>query len=139
MRALVITGPHQAEIRDVAPPVPAPGDVVVDVQRAGICGTDIELFTGEMQYLHEGVTTFPIRIGHEWMGTVSAVGEGVDPFWVGRRVTGDTMQGCGRCRRCLNGYQHVCEFRGELGIRDGRPGALAEQVAVLATARPPST
>ncbi|GAA1918396.1 alcohol dehydrogenase catalytic domain-containing protein [Microbacterium aoyamense] len=130
MRALVITAPHRAEVQDVDPPIAAPGDVVVDVQRAGICGTDIELFTGEMQYLHDGVTTFPVRIGHEWMGTVSAVGEGVDASWVGRRVTGDTMQGCGVCRRCLTGRQHVCAFRGELGIRDGRPGALAEQVAV---------
>lgn len=133
MRALVITGPHHAEIQDVAAPVAAPGDVVVDVQRAGICGTDIELFTGEMQYLHDGATTYPVRIGHEWMGTVSAVGSGVDPSWLGRRVTGDTMQGCGTCRRCLTGYQHVCDHRDELGIRDGRAGALAEQMAVPVT------
>ncbi|MET0812824.1 MAG: alcohol dehydrogenase catalytic domain-containing protein [Microbacterium sp.] len=133
MRALVITGPHRAEVQDVEAPTAEPGDVVVDVHRAGICGTDVELFTGEMQYLHDGVTTFPVRIGHEWMGTVSAVGEGVDASWLGRRVTGDTMQGCGVCRRCRSGRQHVCAFRGELGIRDGRPGALAEQVAVPAS------
>ncbi|WP_439592859.1 zinc-dependent alcohol dehydrogenase [Microbacterium sp.] len=133
MRALVITGPNRAEVQDVESPVVAPGDVVVDVQRAGICGTDVELFTGEMQYLHDGVTTFPVRIGHEWMGTVSAVGEGVDASWLGRRVTGDTMQGCGVCRRCRSGRQHVCALRDELGIRDGRPGALAEQVAVPAS------
>ena len=133
MKAFVITGPSEASVQDVAPPHAAPGDVVVDVQRAGVCGTDIELYTGEMQYLAEGHTTYPILIGHEWMGTVAAVGESVDRRWLGRRVTGDTMLGCGVCRRCRNGYQHVCEFRGELGIRDGRPGALAEQVAVPAT------
>jgi len=133
MRALVVTGPGEASVQDVPAPVAAPGDVVVDVKRAGICGTDVELFTGEMAYFDSGFTTYPVRIGHEWMGVVSAVGEGVDPAWLGARVTGDTMLGCGHCRRCRAGLQHVCEARHELGIRDGRPGALAEQVAVPAT------
>lgn len=132
MKALVITSPRHAEVQDVDVPEAVPGEVVVDVQRAGICGTDMEFFTGDMQYLHEGHAHFPMRIGHEWMGTVSAIGEGVDPSWLGRRVTGDTMLGCGVCRRCTTGYQHVCEFRYELGIRGGKPGALAEQVAVPA-------
>ncbi|QKJ18906.1 zinc-dependent alcohol dehydrogenase [Microbacterium hominis] len=133
MKALVITGPGHAEVQDVEPPVAAPGDVVVDVKRAGICGTDMELFTGDMAYYETRHTTFPVRIGHEWMGVVSAVGDGMDASWLGTRVTGDTMLGCGRCRRCAQGLQHVCELRDELGIRDGRPGALAEQVAVPVT------
>ncbi len=132
MRAFVITGPRQAGVQVVPAPIATPGEVVVDVLRAGVCGTDVEFFTGEMQYLHDGHASFPIRIGHEWMGTVSAVGDGVDQVWLGRRVTADTMLGCGVCRRCLDGRQHVCEFRTELGIRGGRPGALAEQVAVPA-------
>jgi 2-desacetyl-2-hydroxyethyl bacteriochlorophyllide A dehydrogenase len=134
MRALVITGPGSAEVQDVAPPEAVPGEVVVDVSRAGICGTDVEFFTGTMQYLHDGNASYPIRIGHEWMGTVSAIGEGVDPAWLGARVTGDTMLGCGTCRRCRSGYQRVCAFRTELGVRGGRPGALADQVAVPANA-----
>ena len=129
MKAFVISGPRQAGVEDVDPPTAAPGEVVIDVERAGICGTDVEFYTGEMQYLHDGNASYPIRIGHEWMGTVSAVGEGVDATWLGRRVTGDTMLGCGECRRCRAGYHHVCEFRTELGIRGGRPGALAEQLA----------
>jgi threonine dehydrogenase-like Zn-dependent dehydrogenase len=134
MRAFVITGPRQAEVREVERPLAAPGEVVVDVGRAGVCGTDVEFFTGEMQYLHEGFAEYPMRIGHEWMGTVSAVGTGVESRWLGLRVTGDTMLGCGVCERCQSGRQHVCEFRTELGIRGGRPGALAEQVAVPASA-----
>jgi threonine dehydrogenase-like Zn-dependent dehydrogenase len=130
MRAFVITSPGQACVQEADPPIAAPGEVIVDVGRAGICGTDAELFRGHMEYLRDGLTSYPVRIGHEWMGTVSAVGEGVDRRWVGRRVTGDTMLGCGRCRRCQDGYHHVCEFRTELGIRGGRPGALADQVAV---------
>jgi threonine dehydrogenase-like Zn-dependent dehydrogenase len=133
VRAFVITAPGTAGVQEVDQPAAMPGEVVVDVARAGVCGTDAELFDGGMQYLRDGLTTYPVRIGHEWMGTVSAVGEGVDRRWVGRRVTGDTMLGCGRCLRCREGYQHVCEFRAELGIL-GRPGALAEQVAVPATA-----
>ncbi|GAA5088135.1 alcohol dehydrogenase catalytic domain-containing protein [Microbacterium yannicii] len=134
MKAFVITAPGEAGVQDVEPPTAAAGEVVVDVARAGICGTDIEFYTGEMQYLHEGHAQYPMRIGHEWMGTVSAVGEGVDAAWIGRRVTGDTMLGCQRCERCRAGLHHVCAFRDEIGVRNGRPGALAEQVAVPAWA-----
>jgi threonine dehydrogenase-like Zn-dependent dehydrogenase len=130
VKAFVITGPGEAGVQDVSPPVAAPGEVVVNVARAGVCGTDIEFFTGGMQYLRDGFAEYPMRIGHEWAGSVSAVGDGVDRRWIGRRVTGDTMLGCGVCRRCRAGNQHVCEFRTELGIRGGRPGALAEQVAI---------
>ncbi|MFF2347658.1 zinc-binding dehydrogenase [Pseudarthrobacter sp. NPDC058119] len=134
MRAFVIRGPGDAGVEHVAPPVAGPGEVVVDVARAGVCGTDIEFFTGEMQYLHEGHAAFPMRIGHEWAGIVTAAGEGVDRSWIGRRVTGDTMLGCGVCGRCRDGRQHVCEFRTELGIRGGRHGALAENVSIPARA-----
>jgi 2-desacetyl-2-hydroxyethyl bacteriochlorophyllide A dehydrogenase len=130
MRALVITGPREADIREVAPPEPRAGEVVVDVERAGVCGTDMEFFTGEMNYLHTGQAQYPMRIGHEWTGTVAVIGAGVDPGWLGRRVTGDTMIGCGRCARCLTGRHHVCADRYEIGVRNGWPGALAEQLAV---------
>jgi 2-desacetyl-2-hydroxyethyl bacteriochlorophyllide A dehydrogenase len=134
VKAFVLTGPREFEVRDVAAPVATPGTVVIDVQRAGVCGTDVEFYAGEMQYLHEGFAEFPMRLGHEWMGTVSAIGDGVDDLWLGRRVTGDTMLGCGVCRRCRQGNQHVCEFRFEVGIRAGFPGALAEQLAMPASA-----
>ena len=137
MRAFVITGPRDCGVQDVAPPVARPGQVVVDVERAGLCGTDVEFFTGEMAYLHQGHARYPVRIGHEWCGTVAAVGDGVDPAWLGRRTTGDTMLGCGRCHRCLTGRQHVCRDRFEIGVRGGWPGALAEQVAVPVTALHP--
>ncbi|WP_233492373.1 zinc-binding dehydrogenase [Blastococcus sp. TF02A-30] len=114
-------------------PEPGAGEVVVDVERAGVCGTDVEFFTGEMAYLADGHARFPLRLGHEWAGTVSAVGSGVDRAWLGRRVTGDTMLGCGRCRRCRRGGQHVCASRQEVGIRGGRAGALAERLAVPAS------
>jgi threonine dehydrogenase-like Zn-dependent dehydrogenase len=132
MRALVLTGPGECEVRDVPAPEATASEVVVDVERVGVCGTDVELFTGEMAYLHQGHTSYPVRPGHEWVGTVAAVGEGADPAWLGRRVTGDTMIGDGTCRRCRRGHHHLCENQQEVGIRDGRPGALAEQLAVPA-------
>ncbi|HBX79617.1 MAG TPA: alcohol dehydrogenase [Propionibacteriaceae bacterium] len=127
MKAFVLTGPGRSEVQDLAPPVPMPGEAVIDVARVGVCGTDVEFFTGEMQYLHDGHSKFPLYLGHEWCGTVSAVGADQDDRWVGRRVTGDTMLGCGHCRRCQSGRHHVCENRSELGIRGAYRGALAEQ------------
>ena len=130
IRAFVLTAPQQACVQEVPAPVAAPGEAVVDVERAGVCGTDVEFFTGQMAYLHQGHSSYPLRLGHEWCGTVTAVGDGVDRAWAGRRVMGDTMLGDGTCRRCRRGHQHVCQDRQEVGIRDGRPGALAEQIAV---------
>jgi threonine dehydrogenase-like Zn-dependent dehydrogenase len=130
MLAAVLTAPGECSVQEVPRPVPAAGEAVVDVERVGVCGTDVEFFTGEMAYLHDGHARFPMRLGHEWAGTVAAVGPGVDPGWVGHRVMGDTMLGDGTCRRCRRGHQHVCARRQEVGIRGGRDGALAEQVAV---------
>ena len=134
MRAFVITGPGRAHVEDVDAPVAEPGEAVVAVSRAGVCGTDVEFFTGEMAYLHSGEAAYPLRIGHEWCGTVAAVGEGVDPAWLGRRVTGDTMLGCRACDRCRSGRQHLCSDRSEIGIRNGRPGALAALLPVPVSA-----
>jgi 2-desacetyl-2-hydroxyethyl bacteriochlorophyllide A dehydrogenase len=134
VRAFVISGPKQASVIDVEPPTPDRGHVVVDVERVGVCGTDMELFAGTMPYLLEGHERYPLRPGHEWVGTVGAIGADVDEAWLGARVTGDTMLGCGKCARCLRGRHHVCENRHEIGIRGGWPGALAEQLLAPATA-----
>jgi 2-desacetyl-2-hydroxyethyl bacteriochlorophyllide A dehydrogenase len=132
MRALVITGRESARVEEVEAPLAGPEQVVVDVRRAGICGTDVELFTGQLAYFAQGKTGFPLRPGHEWCGVVSTLGTGVDPDWLGVRVTGDTMLGCGHCARCRGGHGHVCAERHEVGIM-GWAGALAEQVVVPAS------
>ena len=133
----MVTGPRRCEVAEAEDPRPAPGRVVVDIERVGVCGTDVEFFTGEMAYLQQGHAAYPMRLGHEWCGTVRAVGDDVDPGWLGRRATGDTMLGCGTCHRCRAGRHHVCEDRCEVGIRGGFPGALAEQMAVPVTALHP--
>ncbi len=130
MRALVVTGPREASVQEVPEPVAAAGELLVEVERVGICGTDVELYTGEMAYFAQGATHVPLRLGHEWTGRVVAAGSPDDAEWIGRRVTGDTMLGCGTCDYCRRGVQHVCPTRFEAGIRDGWPGALAELTVV---------
>jgi threonine dehydrogenase-like Zn-dependent dehydrogenase len=132
MRAFVIDGPGSGAVQEVETPVAARGEVVVDVGRVGLCGTDLEFFAGTMPYLRTGEARYPMRIGHEWCGLVTAVGAGVDPAWIGRVVTGDTMLGCGSCERCTDGRQHLCADRVEVGVKGGWPGALAEQVKTRA-------
>ena len=134
MRAFVLLGPREARVLDVEAPIAGPGQVVVDVHRVGVCGTDVEFFTGQMPYLHEGHAAYPLRLGHEWCGVVTTIGEDVGSDWIDRRVTGDTMLGCQSCERCRSGRQHVCATRYEIGVRGGWPGALAEQLLVPVTA-----
>lgn len=130
MRAFVIEAPGAAGVRIVDAPVAAAGQVVVRVERAGICGTDMELLSGSMPYLLDGSARYPLRPGHEWSGRVLEVGDGVGEGWLGAHVTGDTMIGCGRCDRCRAGHHHVCADRYEIGIRGGWHGALAERLLV---------
>ena len=134
MRAFVIDGPDKGTVRDVEPPRAEPGIAIVEVERVGLCGTDEELFSGEMSYFDTGDASYPLRPGHEWCGRVVEIGDEVDPAWVGRRVTGDTMLGDGTCERCRSGRQHLCANRYEIGIRHGWPGALAERLPVPASA-----
>ncbi|MFI2478392.1 zinc-binding dehydrogenase [Nocardia xishanensis] len=130
----MITGPGVGGVADIAPPRPASDGVVIEISKVGICGTDKELFDGSMAYLHDGNARYPLRIGHEWVGRVLEVGVDVDPSFVHRRVTGDTMLGCGQCERCTAGRAHVCAARYEIGVRGGWPGALAERLAVPVSA-----
>jgi 2-desacetyl-2-hydroxyethyl bacteriochlorophyllide A dehydrogenase len=132
MKAFVVTAPKTFEILEVVEPKAGAGEIVAQVERVGVCGTDIEFFSGAMPYLHDGQAKFPIRIGHEWSGTVIEVGVGVDQSLLGKKVTSDVMMGCGKCKRCQDGRQHTCADRYELGIRNGFAGALAEKLLIPA-------
>lgn len=137
MKALLITGQNEAHLEEVAPPEAAPGLVVIDIQRVGICGTDLGLFEGAPERLQRLNATYPLRIGHEWSGVISELGEGVNASWLGRRVTGDTMLGCGTCARCLDGRHFLCATRYEVGVRGGWPGAIAQRMPLPASALHP--
>src|SRR5271167_3591757 len=113
MRALVFD--RKLEFRhDYPDPVAASGESVVRVSFAGICGTDLEIARGYMQY--RGVP------GHEFAGRVV---ESQNPPMRGKRVVGEINAGCGRCATCSGGLARHCPNRTVLGIL-GRDGAFAE-------------
>src|ERR1035437_2740478 len=130
MRAFLVTERGKGSVYDVEPPTAGPDQVVVDVARVGVCGTDVSLYFGDEARVGRNRLTYPIRLGHEWSGTVSEIGAGVDPSWLGRRVTGDTLLGCGTCARCLDGRHYLCDDRFGIGVRRNSRGALAEKVLV---------
>ena len=89
---------------------PGPGEVVLDVAAAGVCGTDLHIWLGE----YDSVP--PVTMGHEVCGTVAEVGEGVDASWRGARVAVETFfSTCGECVYCRAGKLSVCERRRSIG------------------------
>lgn len=130
MKAFVITSPQVGSVIDVPEPVVGDHDLLVEIERVGICGTDVEFFNGDMAYLASGHAAYPLQLGHEWCGRVIDIGSKVAPHWRGKFVTGDTMLGCQKCARCVGGFQYLCHDRDEVGIRNGYPGALAERLVI---------
>ena len=105
----------------------------MDVARVGVCGTDVEFFTGEMSYLHDGNAAYPMRLGHEWCGVVSAVGSGVARGVARSPRRGGHDVGLRPLWPLPLGTPAPVPDRFEVGIRGGKPGALAEQLAVPAS------
>jgi len=130
MRAFIITEPRIGSVIEVHEPAVGEHDLLVEIERVGICGTDVEFFNGDMAYLHSGHAKYPLQLGHEWCGRVIGIGSQVNAKWRGKFITGDTMLGCQRCDRCTSGYQYLCHDRDEVGIRNGYPGALAERLVI---------
>jgi threonine dehydrogenase-like Zn-dependent dehydrogenase len=121
MNALVLTGPGRIELQDV--PLPGrPGECLVRVSMAGICGTDLQMLDGYADFL--GVP------GHEFVGVVEDA-SGADAHWIGRRVVGEINIGCGRCEWCDAGVKEHCVDRAVVGIRR-RDGAFAEFISLPA-------
>lgn len=130
MRAVRITAPDEATVLERPDPQAGPGEVLVRIERAGLCGTDVALFRGTMPYLADGRTTLPLQPGHEWAGRVVSVGVDVMGAAPGDLVTGDTFIGCGVCTLCTTGRHHLCPDHLELGVLGQRDGALAELLVV---------
>jgi len=105
MRAAVLFGPR--DIRVVEQPVERPGygEVLVKVAMCGTCGTDLKIFDGQFPQTPPFGKFIP---GHEWTGTVVALGDGVDELAPGDRVCIEAHHGCGRCHNCLTGKYTAC-------------------------------
>ncbi len=110
--------------------VPVPGyginDVLIRVDRASICGTDLHI----QKWDAWAAKTIPVPmvIGHEFVGEIAAVGSNVSGFHPGQLVSGEGHVVCGRCRNCLAGRRHLCAHTSGVGVN--RPGAFAEYIAV---------
>jgi len=131
MRAVVYRGPRDLVVADVGPRPLGAGDVRVAVDSAGVCGTDVRIFKGEHSGFANGTGRVP---GHEVVGRVSEVGQGVSPPGV---AVGDVVFvapniGCGVCAQCRRGNENLCPATEAIGI--SLDGGFAESVLVPARA-----
>jgi 2-desacetyl-2-hydroxyethyl bacteriochlorophyllide A dehydrogenase len=105
MRAVVVERPGAAGLRRVPRPEPGPGEVLVRVGAAGICGSDLEVLEGRRPARY---VRYPIIPGHEWAGTVEALGPGVESIREGAAVVAEGFRACGDCARCREGRTNLC-------------------------------
>jgi threonine dehydrogenase-like Zn-dependent dehydrogenase len=124
MKAAHYYGPRKVKLIDIPKPLPGPGEVVVKVVYCGICGTDVHA------YSMEGIFNWELVLGHEPVGIVDAIGEGVDFVEVGDRVAVGPPGDCGVCYSCNTGHPNTCVngFPNTIGIGPGTQGAYAEYV-----------
>ncbi len=120
MKSLVYTGPKSIEIRDLAPPRPGPGEVLLKLSLCGVCGTDIGIWSGT----HPRAQA-PLILGHEFVGRVV---EGGTRFARGQRVVAYPLISCGTCHPCRTGSPHICASLRLIGI-DG-DGGMAEYLSL---------
>ncbi|HEY8813221.1 MAG TPA: alcohol dehydrogenase catalytic domain-containing protein [Candidatus Dormibacteraeota bacterium] len=123
MKALVWHGPNQMTVDDVPDPTPKAGEVFVHSEAAGICGSEVEGYLGKMSN-----RVPPLVMGHEFAGTVTALGAEAGRSWLGKRVAVNPIVGCGHCRYCVRGDRNLCPDRFLIGV--GVAGGFASTVAV---------
>jgi len=110
MKAWVLTQPGEIKLADKPVPVPRRGEVLTRIDAVAICATDLEVIAHGVPAMIEGGLPFNKNFtpGHEYMGTVVALGPGVDEFAIGNRVTVEIHAGCGQCKRCRQGMYTSC-------------------------------
>ncbi len=116
-------------LREVAPRTPGPGEILIRVGAAGICGTDMQIYNWAPRMARR--IALPRVLGHEVSGTVEAAGAGVEGLAAGDRVSLESHIFCGRCRSCRLGRAHLCEETRYPGI--DIDGAFAEYLTVPAS------
>ena len=112
-------------------PVPEIGinDVLIEILRTGICGTDVHIYNWDAW--SQKTIPVPLVVGHEFVGRIVAVGSNVKDFRVGHIVSGEGHVVCGRCRNCLAGRRHLCKETKGVGVN--RSGAFAEYLSLPMT------
>ena len=104
-------------------------DVLIEVLRTGICGTDVHIY--QWDAWAQRTIPVPMAIGHEFVGRIVEVGSNVKDFHIGEIVSGEGHVVCGHCRNCLAGRRHLCKDTKGIGVN--RPGAFAEYIALPMT------
>jgi len=118
-----MTEPGKIEFRDVEKPTMGDDQVLIEMKRIGVCGSDIHVFHG----MHP-CTSYPVVQGHEVSGVIAEVGSRVEDLIVGDKVTFTPQVTCGRCYPCTHGMYHICESLKVMGFQSG--GAAQEFFAV---------
>ena len=115
MKAWVLGDPGQLTFQDKPVPVPAKAEVLVRIDAVAICATDLEIIHHGPPAQIQGGLPFNkgFTPGHEYMGTVVALGHGVDEYAIGERVTVEIHAGCGQCKRCREGMYTACHNYGK--------------------------
>ena len=113
-------------LEDIPEPAIGINDVLIRVQKTGICGTDVHIYQWD-EWAQKTIPV-PMAIGHEFVGEIVQVGSNVNDFRPGDVVSGEGHVTCGRCRNCLAGRRHLCAHTRGLGV--DRPGAFAEFVSL---------
>ncbi len=124
MKALVYTQPNEAQLLDRPEPALEPGEVVLQIEAVGICGSDMHAYHGHDPRRQPGLV-----LGHEFCGKIlqsAAAG-----FAIGQRVTGNPLITCGTCDYCVQGRDNLCSHRTMVGMT--RPGAFAQQMSIPAS------
>src|SRR5712691_11472748 len=116
-------------VKSVPKPAPGPGDVLIAVRHAGVCGTDLHI--ADWDAWAQGRIKPPIVVGHEFAGEIVALGDGVTELKVGQLVTAEGHIVCGHCPQCRTGNSHICRNTRIIGV--DRDGAFAEYIAMPAT------
>jgi threonine 3-dehydrogenase len=115
-------------MQDVADPEPGDGEVLIRVHKTSICGTDLHIL--HCDAWAQAHIPVPMVVGHEFMGTIAALGPGVRGVEVGQRVAGEGHVTCGHCRNCKAGRREFCHHHTSVGVT--RPGAFADHVVIPA-------
>ena len=116
-------------LEDVPEPTIGINDVLIKVDRTGICGTDVHIYNWDAWA--QKTIPVPMVVGHEFVGEILEVGSNVADFHPGDIVSGEGHVVCGRCRNCLAGRRHLCKDTKGIGVN--RPGAFAEYIALPMT------
>src|SRR5687767_2738940 len=114
MKAWVLGDPGQLTLEDKPVPVPSRAEVLVRIDAVAICATDLEIINNGPPAMIQGGLPFNkgYTPGHEYMGTVVALGPGVDEYKIGQRITVEIHAGCGQCKRCREGMYTSCHNYG---------------------------